>query len=192
MISPISDALKKRIQFKQEKIDKITQQLKALELEISGLDIARQALNGKVQKREEQLHKSEMLVKKQKEELRNIQRMITPELVKQLFTLLENKNIVKIVEMIEALIGLLRNSENVTSNDVRCYVQKHEGLMYKMQNVVSMEIRQSVLDKHFETIKRITKSFVDSATEDFLICSPFAPFLAWASQFVIYCKQAQQ
>lgn len=138
------------------------------------------------------MHKSEMLVKKQKEELRNIQRLITPELVKQLFTLLENKNIQKIVEMIEALIGLLRNSEHVSSSDVRCYLQKHEGLMYKMQNVVVMNIRDQVLTKHLETIKRITKSFVDSSTEDFLTCSPYAPFLAWASQFVILCRQGQQ
>lgn len=63
-----------------------------------------------------------MLVKKQKEELRNIQRLITPELVKQLFTLLENKNIQKIVDMVEALVGLLRNNEHVTSSDVRCYL----------------------------------------------------------------------
>ena len=91
--------------------------------------------------------------------------------------------------MIEALVGLLRNSENVTSGDVRCYLQKHEGLLYKMQNVVCMNIRDVVLTKHFETIKRITKSFVDSSTEDFLICSPYAPFLAWASQFIILCRQ---
>ena len=57
-----------------------------------------------------------------------------------------------------------------------------------MQNVVSMNIRDQVLTKHFETVKRITKSFVDSSTEDFLVCSPYAPFLAWASQFIIYCR----
>jgi hypothetical protein len=90
-----------------------------------------------MQKRDEQLHKSELLVKKQKEELRYIQRMITPELVKQLYTLLENKNIPKIVDMVEALVGLLRNSQNVTSSDVRVYLQKHEGLLYKMQMATS-------------------------------------------------------
>lgn len=94
--------------------------------------------------------------------------------------------------MIEALVGLLRNSENVTSSDVRCYLQKHEGLLYKMQNVVCMNIRDAVLNKHFETIKRITKSFVDSATDGFLVCQPYAPFLAWASQFIILCRQNQQ
>jgi hypothetical protein len=58
--------------------------------------------------------------------------VITPELVKKLYDLLENKNAKKIVEMIEALVGLLRNSENVTSYDVQIYLKKHEGLMYKM------------------------------------------------------------
>jgi hypothetical protein len=83
--------------------------------------------------------------------------------------------------MIEALVGLLRNTEYVTSQDVKCYIQKHEGLLYKMQNIVVIKIRDSVLNKHFETIKRITKSFVDSATDGFLVCQPYAPFLAWAS-----------
>lgn len=61
-----------------------------------------------------------------------------------------------------------------------------------MQNVVYANIRDSVLTKHLDTIKTITKSFVDSSTEDFKICSPYAPYLAWASQFIIYCRQAQQ
>lgn len=61
-----------------------------------------------------------------------------------------------------------------------------------MQNVVCMTIREGVLAKHLETIKRITKSFVDSATDEFLVCHPYAPFLAWASQFIILCRQGQQ
>jgi peptidoglycan hydrolase CwlO-like protein len=71
-ISPLIQALRQRIQAKSAKIDKITEQLKGLELEISGLDMAKQTLQGKLNKREEQMHKSELLVKKQKEELRNI------------------------------------------------------------------------------------------------------------------------
>lgn len=191
-ISPIIEELEKRIIVKQQKIEQITRQVKNLELEISGLDVAQQALKGKIGKREEQMHRSEQMVKKQKEELRNIQRLITPELVKQLYTLLENKNIPKIVTMVEALVGLLRSSEYCKSSDVQCYLQKHEGLMYKMQNIVYANIRDAVLTKHLETIKNITKSFVDSSTEDFLVCSPYAPFLAWASQFIIFCRQAQQ
>jgi len=51
---------------------------------------------------------------------------------------------------------------------------------------------KEMLDKHLETIKVITKSFIDSASDDYSVCSPYAPFLAWASQFIIYCRQAQQ
>lgn len=118
--------------------------------------------------------------------------MITPELVKKLYSLLETKNIKKIGDMIEALIGLLRNTENCSSSDVQIYLKKYEGLIYKMQNIVYAKMRDSVLNKHLETIKLITKSFIDSTTEDFKICSEFAPFLAWASQFIIYCRQASQ
>ncbi len=94
--------------------------------------------------------------------------------------------------MVEALVGLLRNSENCNSSDVKAYLQKHEGLIYKMQNVVTLSIRDAVLTKHLDTIKTITKSFVDSSVEDFPICSPYAPYLAWASQFIIFCRQSQQ
>ena len=114
--------------------------------------------------------------------------MITPELVKKLYSLLETKNIKKVADMIEALIGLLRNTENCSSSDVQIYLKKYEGLIYKMQNIVYAKMRDSVLNKHLETIKLITKSFIDSTTEDFKVCSDFAPFLAWSSQFIIYCR----
>jgi len=94
--------------------------------------------------------------------------------------------------MIEALVGLLRNQENVTSYDVQLYLKKQEGLIYKMQFVVTQKMKDAVLDKHLETIKVITKSFIDNASEDFNVCSPYAPFLAWASQFIIYSRHAQQ
>ena len=126
--------------------------------------------------------------------------MITPELVKKLYSLLETKNIKKVADMIEALIGLLRNTENCSSSDVQIYLKKYaikilqtllkkyECLIYKMQNIVYAKMRDSVLNKHLETIKLITKSFIDSTTEDFKVCSDFAPFLAWSSQFIIYCR----
>lgn len=94
--------------------------------------------------------------------------------------------------MIEALVGLLRNTEKVSSYDVQLYLKKHEGLIYKMQNVVTLKMKDAVLDKHLETIKVITKSFIDNSSDDYTECSPYAPFLAWASQFIIYCRQAQQ
>lgn len=180
------------ISLKQGKLDQIETQRRNLELESSGLELGVQAVKAKLAKRESQIAQSEAMVKKQKDELRNIQKVITPELVKKLYELLENRNVKKIGDMVEALVGLLRNQENASSYDVQVYLKKYEGLLYKMQNVVTLKMRDSVLDKHLETIKTMTKSFVDSSSDDYRECSPYAPFLAWASQFIIYCRQAQQ
>ena len=61
-----------------------------------------------------------------------------------------------------------------------------------MQKMDPLALKDNVLTKHLDTIKSITKSFIDSTQEDFKQCSPFAAFVAWASQFVIYCRHAQQ
>lgn len=53
-------------------------------------------------------------------------------------------------------------------------------------------MRDSVMSKHFETIKIITKSFIDSATEEYRTCSPFAEFLTWATVFVTWSRYSQQ
>ena len=53
-------------------------------------------------------------------------------------------------------------------------------------------MKDSVLEKHIETLKVITKSFIDSSAEDYKQCSPYAPFIAWASQFIMYCRHNQQ
>ena len=72
------------------------------------------------------------------------------------------------------------------------YVKDPEKLIFKMQQANPLELSDSALTKHLDTIKSITKSYIDSSNEDFKMCSPFAPFLAWASQFVIFCRHAQQ
>jgi len=48
---------------------------------MSGLEIAQSALKGKIGKREDQMHQSDAMIKKQKDELRRIQKEITPKLV---------------------------------------------------------------------------------------------------------------
>lgn len=48
-----------------------------------------------------------------------------------------------------------------------------------------------MIDKHFEQIKRITKSFIDSATENFKECAPFSPFIGWATQYIILVRYIQ-
>lgn len=61
-----------------------------------------------------------------------------------------------------------------------------------MQYAVCHDVKDSVLTKHLETIKVITKSFVDNTSDDYKVCSPYAPFLAWASQFIIFCRYQHQ
>lgn len=70
------------------------------------------------------------------------------------------------------------------------YLKNQEGLLYKMQKVDPKSIRDSVLNKHFDTIKAIQKSFIDSTNEDYTECSPYAAFIAWASQFIVLCKDS--
>jgi len=98
--------------------------------------------------------------------------------------------------MIETLIAILRNSKSATAQDVQLYLKKYDNLIYKMQNAVVAKVTDEGLrlleEVHLETIKGINKQFIDPANEAFKICSPFAPFLAWASQYIIYCKQSHQ
>ena len=80
-------------------------------MEVAGLDVALSAIKEKIKKREDQRNTAEGNVKRQKDELKKITKEITPKLVKQLFSLLEKKTPEKICRMLEAFVGLIRNSE---------------------------------------------------------------------------------
>lgn len=82
------------------------------------MELAAKGHNDKLQKRADQLKNSENLIRKQKDELRRIQKLITPKLLKSLFNILEKKSPEKLVQMIEAFIGLLRNTDKVSPGDV--------------------------------------------------------------------------
>jgi hypothetical protein len=87
--------------------------------------------------------------------LKRIAKEITPKLTKQLFQLLEKKTPEKICRMLEAFIGLIRNSESANNKDVELYIAKYESLVYKMQKVKPEEVRENVINKHFNTIKSV-------------------------------------
>lgn len=195
-VSPIIASLQERVATKQLKIDQIERQRRQLDLELSGIELSIQNDKAKVSKREEQVKKSEELVKKQKDELRNIQKLLTPELVTKLYKRLESTNVIPLATMIETLIAILRGQKSATANDVQLYLKKHENMIYKMQNAVVARVTDEILrqleEVHLETIKGINKQFIDPANEAFKLCNPFAPFLAWASQYIIFCKQQHQ
>eukprot|EP00347_Sterkiella_histriomuscorum_P004679 403359521 len=190
-VEDMTDKLVYRISHKKRKIEQLESQRKNFEMEVAGLDVAISALKDKIKKREDQRNTAEGNVKRQKDELKRIQREVTPKLVKQLYNMLEKKTPEKVCRMLEAFVGLIRNSESSNNQDVEVYLEKHEGLLYKMQRVKAEEVKENVINKHFNTIKNIQKSFIDSTDPDYLQCSPYAAFIAWASQFVILCKDTQ-
>lgn len=190
-VGHLIDSLEQRIQEKQSKLELIDQQKKNFQLEISGLEIAHQGLKAKLKKQEVTKATVEAQAKATKDELRKVQKEITPELVKSLYQLLEKKSPAKIVEMIEAVIGMLRNTETVNSSDVEMYLKKQEGLIYKMQNIVCGHIRQESMKKHFDKLVTLKKFFFDSNEEEFKVCAPYAAFLVWGQQLKKYSDSAQ-
>jgi hypothetical protein len=42
------------------------------------------------------------------------------------------------------------------------------------------EYSNDVLDKHFEDLRVITKSFISNTEDDYKECSVYAAFIAWA------------
>jgi len=131
-------------------------------------------------------------VKKQRDELRGIQKKITPKLSKQLYKLLENKTPDKITILMESLVGLLRNVKDVSNNDVELYLRKHESLMYKLNKTDPSSVSELVAEYHYERLKAITKCFTDRNNEYFRDCSAYTPFLAWATQFYFLIQHAKQ
>ena len=60
-----------------------------------------------------------------------------------------------------------------------------------MQMARAVDVRDNVINKHFETIKSVQKSFIDNTDPDYPQCSEYAAFIAWASQYVVLCKDTQ-
>jgi peptidoglycan hydrolase CwlO-like protein len=69
---------------KQARIMQLDQQKKNFNIEVSGLEIAQEALKAKLKKRKAQLHESELEVKTIREKLNEIQKRVTPEVIKNL------------------------------------------------------------------------------------------------------------
>ena len=65
-------------------------------MEINGLEASIKAIHEKDVKRTEQIHSSELAVKKQKDEIKRISKEIKPKSVKSLLSIIEKKNPEKI------------------------------------------------------------------------------------------------
>lgn len=88
--------------------------------------------------------------------------------------------------MAEAFVGVMENDENPTN--VASYFANSDILLDKLNILNPKKTSEPVAEKHFDLIKRITKSFIDSATENFKECSIYASFLAWVTQYVILVR----
>src|SRR5271154_6587206 len=93
--------------------------------------------------------------------------------------------------MAEAFVGIIENEENPSPSSISSYFDNCDVLLDKLNTAQPRRSTEPVVEKHFDTIKRITKSFIDSATENFKECSHYAPFLAWVTQYVILVRYIQ-
>lgn len=56
--------------------------------------------------------------------------------------------------------------------------------MYKLTKTAPSSLSDVVAEKHFETLKGITKFFTQKENNEYYLeCAPYTPFLAWATQF---------
>ena len=123
--------------------------------------------------------------------MRNIQKNIDKKLIQKLYKTLQKKPLEKIRQMAEAFVGVLENEENPEPSAITGYFANPDALFEKLNNANPKKTTEAVAEKHFDLIKRITKSFIDSATENFKECSNFASFLAWVTQYVILIRYTQ-
>ena len=171
-------------------------QRKNLNLEISGLEAAQATFQQKLKKRKGQLHDSELEVKTLREKLVEIQKRITPEVVKNL-----NKHLEKtkgeqsnLHVMLMAFSSLINMRSITTMEDARDDFKTHSGLIEKIINAMAtnFEANNDVVERQRDQLKDIQKSFTDSTLADNKFCQPYAALLAWAQNFPFFLKHNQQ
>ena len=104
------DSLSQGIETKRAKLEKLEEQRRNLELEITGLETAEAVTQQKLKKRKGQVHDSELEVKTLREKLIEIQKRVTPELIKNLNKLLDkneaHQNLQTMVTAFSSLINM--------------------------------------------------------------------------------------
>jgi chromosome segregation ATPase len=104
------DSLSQGIETKRAKLEKLEEQRRNLELEITGLETAETVTQQKLKKRKGQVHDSELEVKTLREKLIEIQKRVTPDLIKNLNKLLDkneaHQNLQTMVTAFSSLINM--------------------------------------------------------------------------------------
>lgn len=109
-------------------------------------------------------------------------------LVKKLYESLKKKPNEKVKQMADAFVGTLENEENPANSTVLAYFENFDTLMDKLNNANPRRTTEQVADKQYEVVKKITKPFIDSATEGFKDCSHYAAFLGWVTQYLVLIR----
>ena len=104
------DSLSQGIETKRAKLEKLEEQRRNLELEITGLETAEAVTQQKLKKRKGQVHDSELEVKTLREKLIEIQKRVTPDLIKNLNKLLDkneaHQNLQTMITAFSSLINM--------------------------------------------------------------------------------------
>lgn len=188
------ESLSEGIESKRAKLQQLEDQRKNLNLEISGLETAQAVHQQKLKKRKSQLHDSELEVKTLREKLIEIQKRITPEVLKNLNKQLDktegqqnNLNV-----MLMAFSSLI-NMKNCTMSEVRVDFKTHSSLTEKMINsmATNFQVNNEVVERQRDLLKDIQKSFTDTTLEDNKFCQPYSALLAWAQNYPFFLKHNQ-
>lgn len=177
------------------KLQQLEDQRKNLNLEISGLETAQAVHQQKLKKRKAQLHDSELEVKTLRDKLIEIQKRVTPELIKALNKQLEKSNGKQdnLTTMLVAFCSLVTMSQCRLS-DVKVDFKSHSQITEMMINAMAtnFQVDNEIVERQRETLKEVQKSFTDSSLEDNKICQPYAALLAWAQNYPFFLKHNQQ
>lgn len=108
-VPELMNSINHAIAIKQAKIASLDQQKKNFNIEVSGLEIAQEALKAKTKKRKAQLHESELEVKTIREKLNEIQKRVTPETIKNLNKQIQKTDTPKLNQMLQSFTALVLN-----------------------------------------------------------------------------------
>jgi hypothetical protein len=132
------ESLSQGIENKRAKLQKLEDQRKNLELEITGLETAEAVTQQKLKKRKGQVHDSELEVKTLREKLVEIQKRITPELIKNLNKLLDkNEAHQNLQTMVTAFSSLINMNVDNSFAKARIDFKTHSNLIEKMINAMA-------------------------------------------------------
>lgn len=170
----------------------LQQKKESYEKQIHAMETGNTEAKARIARKQDQKNKITNDLRGLRSEVKKIQNEISKKLVKSVYVHLEKKQTDPLVRILEAMVGCLRNRDQADEVDVELYLRKHEQLMHKMNNVDAGAIDKHVHDKHFDTVKDVTKHFTNTEDAEYKNCSEFVPFLAWTTRFLILVGHARE